>query len=179
MKVIIILKEDIKMRLWSIHPKYLDRAGLLACWREGLLAQSVLIKGEYSEIITLTDFKGYKVPQIRTKTAYYNHPQLIRFKGEDITILGYYLSIIWHEAKDRGYKFDITKIPQVVSTKQLTVTKGQLEYEWKHLENKLDYRHSQDQFDKNCKYTNYGKNIEAHPLFKVVEGSIESWEKIK
>ncbi|WP_368086417.1 pyrimidine dimer DNA glycosylase/endonuclease V [Nitrosomonas sp. Nm34] len=26
------------MRLWSIHPKYLDAKGLLALWREGLQA---------------------------------------------------------------------------------------------------------------------------------------------
>jgi len=30
------------MRLWTIHPKYLDRQGLLALWREALLAQKVL-----------------------------------------------------------------------------------------------------------------------------------------
>jgi hypothetical protein len=33
------------MRLWSLHPKHLDRQGLLAVWREGLLAQEVL-RGE-------------------------------------------------------------------------------------------------------------------------------------
>ncbi len=31
------------MRIWSLHPKYLDRQGLLACWRETLLAQKVMI----------------------------------------------------------------------------------------------------------------------------------------
>jgi len=47
------------MRLWSLHPKYLDSKGLVALWREALLAKAVL-NGET---------KGYK-----------NHPQLIRFK---------------------------------------------------------------------------------------------------
>jgi len=30
------------MRLWSLHPRYLDAKGLVALWREGLLAQKVL-----------------------------------------------------------------------------------------------------------------------------------------
>ena len=30
------------MRLWSLHPCYLDPAGLVAVWREGLLARAVL-----------------------------------------------------------------------------------------------------------------------------------------
>ena len=34
-----------RMRLWSLHPRYLDAKGLVALWREGLLAQAVL-KGQ-------------------------------------------------------------------------------------------------------------------------------------
>ncbi|MGP9584395.1 pyrimidine dimer DNA glycosylase/endonuclease V, partial [Micrococcaceae sp. AOP34-BR2-30] len=30
------------MRLWSLHPEVLDRQGLIAGWREALLAQAVL-----------------------------------------------------------------------------------------------------------------------------------------
>jgi hypothetical protein len=30
------------MRLWSLHPQYLDPQGLVALWREALLAQAVL-----------------------------------------------------------------------------------------------------------------------------------------
>jgi hypothetical protein len=47
------------MRLWSLHLKYLDRIGLIACWREGLLAKAVL--------------------EGKTK-GYTHHPQLIRFQ---------------------------------------------------------------------------------------------------
>ena len=50
------------MRLWSIHPKYLDTKGLLAVWREALLAKKVLENKT----------KGYK-----------NHPQLERFKQQN------------------------------------------------------------------------------------------------
>lgn len=168
------------MRLWSISPKYLDQKGLCGLWAEGLLAQKVL----------MGETKGYK-----------NHPQLERFKTEDISVLGYYLSIVWHEAKDRGYNFDITKIPEMVSTKQLTVTNKQLEYEFKHLQVKLLERDTQ-KFDKNFiligkpvhKYTSgsglnfacrnyslhntFSLEIEPHPIFKVVGGGIESWEKV-
>ncbi|MFP3165813.1 MAG: pyrimidine dimer DNA glycosylase/endonuclease V, partial [Nitrososphaeria archaeon] len=31
------------MRLWSLHPSFLDKQGILGVWREGLLAQKVLI----------------------------------------------------------------------------------------------------------------------------------------
>jgi hypothetical protein len=48
------------MRIWSIHPKYLDTKGIVALWREALLAKNVL-EGKT---------KGYK-----------NHPQLDRFKS--------------------------------------------------------------------------------------------------
>nr|WP_253280607.1 pyrimidine dimer DNA glycosylase/endonuclease V [Arcanobacterium phocae] len=50
------------MRLWSIRPSQLDRAALIAGWREGLLAQKVLAG--------LT--KGYR-----------HHPQLERFRAQD------------------------------------------------------------------------------------------------
>lgn len=157
------------MRLWSIHPKYLDQKGLGACWREGLLAQKVLKATLFGQDI------GYK-----------NHPQLDRFKvtesnhpiNETMALIGQYLFGIWQEAKRRGYNYDLDKIELLNSRASLPVTYGQLNYEWKHLENKLDDRHSQDQFDKNCQYTNYGKNIEPHPLFKPVNGDIEPWEKI-
>jgi hypothetical protein len=114
------------MRLWSIHPKYLDRQGLLAVWREGLLAQSVLLKGEYkkcpkclgsgfwstngecSEDDICPKCKGTG----KIKTSYYNHPALKRFKEADnpIKYINLYLLVIWEEANKRGYNFDKKKI---------------------------------------------------------------------
>ena len=100
------------MRIWSIHPKYLDAKGLVALWRETLLAQKVL-KGET---------KGYK-----------NHPQLIRFKQHKnpVGAIATYLTAVSNESNKRGYKFDTNKIP---------VTSGQLLYELKHLKKKLKLR---------------------------------------
>ena len=75
------------MRIWSLHPKYLDAKGLVALWREALLAQNVL----------LGKTRGYK-----------NHPQLERFKLYDDSLLamGFYLKVVYEEAKERGYNFD-------------------------------------------------------------------------
>lgn len=157
------------MRLWSLHPKYLDRQGLLAVWREGLLAQKVL----------LGETKGYK-----------NHSQLERFK-KYISPLGAihcYLHNIWKEARGRQYNFNYAKIGLYFDRpsyqEKLTVTKGQLEYEFEHLQKKLEKRDNFKRLENN-RFTNCAiyyqssTNLESHPLFKVIEGDIESWEKIK
>jgi len=77
------------MRLWSIHPKYLDTKGLVAVWREALLAKNVL--------------------KNKTK-SYKNHPQLKRFKNKPITIINSYLKTIYDEAKNRNYNFNKNKV---------------------------------------------------------------------
>ena len=66
------------MRLWSLHPAYLDTKALVACWREGLLTRKVL----------LGNTQGYR-----------NHPQLQRFKlqPDPIASLDQYLSAILDE----------------------------------------------------------------------------------
>jgi len=153
------------MRLWSIHPKYLDRQGLLGVWREGLLAQKVLV-GE-------------------TK-AYKNHPQLERFKKSRYPHLevATYLWGIWNEANRREYNFDDEKILgytynyQKYKSPILTITKGQLEYEFNHLQRKLHKRNYEKYKENNFIIRNIHE-YEPHPLFKVIEGDIEKWEKIK
>jgi len=139
------------MRLWSIHPQYLDRQGLLALWREGLLAQSV--------ILGLT--KGYT-----------RHPQLIRFEN-DISLINTYLQGVFEESVRRGYKFSSDKIGQITN-KKIQVTNGQIAYEFSHLLKKLDAR-SPLQYVKIKSLE--PSLIEQHPIFEVVPGSIESWEK--
>lgn len=141
------------MRLWSLHPQYLDYKGLIALWREGLLAQSV-IRGET---------KGYK-----------NHPQLERFTktSDPAGSIASYLFYIYRESQNRGYKFDREKIAEKGTNKKIMVTRGQVEFELDHLKNKLKDR------DK-LKY----KEIitirapKINPIFFKTEGAIESWEK--
>lgn len=142
------------MRLWSLHPSYLDRQGLLACWREGLLARKVL----------LGQTKGYR-----------NHPQLQRFKAQPDSIAvmdGYLLGII-EESLNRGYSFNREKIGAGLVDQKLTVTEGQLRFELEHLKNKLRKRDS-ERYDRIA-------TLEVpltHPLFRVVPGEVEDWEKV-
>ena len=144
------------MRLWSLNPKYLDSKGLLAVWREGLLAKKVL-EGRT---------KGYK-----------NHPQLIRFKNfeEPLSAINSYLYYIFLESQHRGYSFNESKISFIKSRKTITITKGQLKYELEHLLKKLKIR-DQKKFNE-VKNLNLSK-IETNPIFKVIEGKIEHWEKV-
>jgi hypothetical protein len=139
------------LRIWSLHPKYLDSKGLVALWRETLLAKHVL--------------------EGKTK-GYLNHPQLNRFKEakRPLDAINQYLSIVYAEAMNRGYKFDKTKYDTFKSIK-LKVTKGQLTYEAEHLLRKLKIRAPQ-QYEKFCK----NKTFDPHPIFSVVPGDIEEWE---
>lgn len=141
------------MRIWSLHPAHLDRAALVACWRETLLAQAVLAG--------------------RTK-GYQRHPQLERFRAhpDPLRMIGAYLGGIADEADARGYRFDRTRIlSPAADTSVLTVTEGQLALEWAHLGAKLVQRSPADA-DRWRSST-----PSTHPLFTVVPGSVESWER--
>lgn len=144
------------MRLWSLNPQYLDRQGLLAVWREGLLAKKVL-EGKT---------KGYK-----------NHPQLNRFKNstEVLELINAYLYGIYLEAEKRGYKFSADKIDNLkILHKKIKVNSGQVDYEFSHLLNKLKTREiSRYKAQKDI------KNPELHFLFTVVPGEVEDWEITK
>lgn len=142
------------MRIWSIHPKYLDTKGIVALWRETLLAKHVL--------------------EGKTK-GYLNHPQLNRFKehNEPLDAINYYLSIVFEEASIRGYNFNKDKFKKPRKIIPIFVNLGQMDYEYKHLQNKLKVR------DKaKLKEIQQYKKIDPHPLFKVKKGEIEDWEII-
>lgn len=141
------------MRLWSLHPKYLDARGLVALWREGLLAQAVL-RGAT---------RGYR-----------HHPQLERFRRQSapVAVLSEYLRVVQREAEARGYCFAAAKISRARSAARLTVTRGQLEYEWEHLKQKV-LRRAPDWSDRLRQVV----VPEPHPLFRVVRGGVEPWEK--
>lgn len=142
------------MRLWTVHPKYLDAKGLVALWREGLLAQKVL-RG---------DTRGYR-----------NHPQLIRFKTQSMpaAALACYLRVVHEEAIRRGYHFDATKIASCKRSARILETKGQLLYEWKHLKRKLRKRAPKWRAEFRRMAT-----PAPHPLFRIVEGARQEWEVV-
>ena len=106
------------MRLWSLHPVLLDRQGLVALWREGLLARKVLAG--------LT--KGYR-----------HHPQLERFR-ERAEMFDDYLFYVLHESRLRGYKFDASKIDGGPAIGVIDVTRDQLDFEHEHLLRKVEAR---------------------------------------
>ena len=141
------------MRLWSLHPRYLDPQGLVALWREALLARAVL--GGRT--------RGYR-----------NHPQLERFRSQSAprSAISSYLQGIHAEAVIRGYSFDRSKIGRARSQTSVLVTAGQVEYEWRHLLQKLAVRAP-------ALYEQWQAidAPECHPLFLVQPGPIESWER--
>jgi hypothetical protein len=142
------------MRIWTIHPRYLDRQGLLALWRESLLAQAVLLG--------------------KTK-GYLHHPQLIRFRDqhEPVEAIATYLAAVHEESLRRGYHFDKSLIQPVRTQVRILETQGQLYFEWKHLKLKLQTR-SPDQLLK----INQVMEPDPHPLFEIIPGEVREWEKI-
>ncbi len=150
------------MRLWTLHPQYLDTPGLLALWREALLARTV-IQGKTS---------GYK-----------NHPQLIRFRqsSDPLDYLEFYLATILEDSLIRGFDFNSSKLKLPSKTfshsklSRLPVTRDQVNYEWQHLLEKLKLRQP-SQFKKLKTLEN--DQIQINPLFKIIPGPVESWEKI-
>jgi hypothetical protein len=143
------------MRLWTLHPQYLDTKGLVAVWREGLLAQKVL-NGQT---------RGYR-----------HHPQLHRFINHPTPLIAIavYLNNVHLEATVRGYNFDATKIGSIKFCEPIVTTQGQLLYEWTHLLEKLKIRAP-------AYYTKFQSLTQpkAHLLFTIVPGEIETWEVLK
>jgi Pyrimidine dimer DNA glycosylase len=141
------------MRLWTIHPRYLDAQGLVALWREALLARAVL-RGET---------RGYR-----------HHPQLERFRAHSSPryAINAYLAAIHSEATDRGYAFDKRKIGPLRNVGSIPATTGQIVYEWKHLLRKLAVRSPALR-----RRWRKVRTPLCHPLFTRVPGLIEPWER--
>lgn len=141
------------MRLWSLHPCYLDPSGLVAVWREGLLARAVL-RGAT---------RGYR-----------HHPQLERFRASDrpVACVDSYLAAVCEEAARRGYRFDRRKLGRGRVRKRLPVSAGQVAYEWAHLLAKMRRRRPD-----HARALAFVSAPKAHPLFRVVPGPVADWER--
>lgn len=141
------------MRLWTVHPRYLDAKGLVAAWREALLAQKVLAGKT----------RGYR-----------HHPQLVRFQAqaEPTAVIASFLDGLAEEAQRRGYRFNTSKILRRRFGGRITETDGQLHYEWSHLKAKLRVR-APELF----RQLRSLKTPEAHPLFRIVRGGLRDWER--
>ncbi len=143
-----------KMRLWSLHPKYLDPQGLVALWREALLAKAV-IRGET---------RGYK-----------HHPQLQRFTSHPHPRLAInaYLAAVHDEAARRGYNFNRSKVGTVRVVQPISVSSGQLAHEWSHLQSKLSVRSPAVQAQWACVVV-----PACHPSFRRRPGPVAPWERV-
>lgn len=141
------------MRLWTLHPRYLDARGLVALWREALLAKAVL-RGET---------RGYR-----------HHPQLARFRAHAAPrfAINAYLAAVHAEATARGYKFDRRKIGPVRALTPIAATSGQIEYERRHLMRKLAVRDAARH-----RLWRGTKTLKCHPLFRRVRGPVAAWER--
>ena len=141
------------MRLWSLHPALLDRAGLVALWREALLAQAVLAGRT----------KGYRY-----------HPQLQRFERSrnPTGAISAYLWAVYEEAVRRGYRFDSSKIASERAPIRIAVTRGQVRFETEHLMKKLRRRAPE-----RLRLIRAGPRIKVHPMFRVRRGEMEDWER--
>ena len=132
------------MRLWTVHPRYLDVKGLLALWRESLLAQKVL----------MGKTKGWK-----------NHPQLDRFKKhpDPVSAIGFYLRCIYEEGKRRGYNFKKEKIyRESINVPIIKVSNDLVQHEFEQLKQKLKTRDP-----KGYKQLLKVKEIELNPIFSL------------
>ncbi len=142
------------MRLWSLHPKYLDARGLVALWREALLARAVL----------------------RGKTrGYRNHPQLQRFLSQrsPVGAINAYLAAVHVESVVRGYSFNRRKIGPESKCARIVVTDGQVRHEWRHLMRKLSRR------DPGLHRKWRGEStLQCHSSFRVRAGAVETWERV-
>jgi hypothetical protein len=141
------------MRLWTVHPRYLDAKGLTAAWREALLTQKVLSGAT----------AGYR-----------SHPQLIRFRSHPLPLhaMGAFLACLASEARQRGYLFDKTKILYPGTVEKIEETEGQLMFEWAHLLQKFQKREP-DLHSQHCKVIQPA----PHPLFLITSGEVREWEK--
>ena len=141
------------MRLWTLHPRYLDAKGLVAAWREGLLAQKVLAGKT----------KGYR-----------HHPQLARFRAlrKPVAAVATFLAAIAEEGARRGYKFDVARIASCRFRGRIPATRGQLRHEWEHLRAKLQQR-----APNLCSALDGIKAPRPHPLFRIIPGDVHDWER--
>jgi hypothetical protein len=141
------------MRLWSLHPKYLDARGLVALWREALLAKAVL--------------------QGKTR-GYRHHPQLERWRAsrDPVASLNAYLAEVYAEAERRGYRFERRKVGWRQLRVRLEVTRGQVDHEWAHLMKKLRLRDP-------MRYRELYRVQRPlpHPLIRIIPGPVAAWER--
>ena len=84
-----------------------------------------------------------------------------------------YLIPLVKEAERRDYRFDRSKIHPSRQVEKISVSRGQLSYEWVHLKEKI-HRRDPERYRQSADI----EFPEPHPSFEIIEGDIQAWEKI-
>lgn len=180
------------MRIWSLHPSLLDRRALVACWRETLLAQKVLrgLTRGYTNHPQLIRFRAHPQP-LEAVAAY------LSGLADEADARGYSFNraLIGAGEDDAGENSagkngtsnngtgkncaDKAEDPYA-SVARIPVPLGQLEYELAFLQHKVAGRDPEWEHQLSERLAARGTLAAcAHPLFEVVPGTIEPWEKTK
>ena len=180
------------MRIWSLRPYLLDRRALVACWRETLLAQKVLrgLTRGYTNHPQLIRFRAH--PQPLEAVATY-----LSGLADEADARGYSFNraLIGAGEDDAGENSagkngtsnngtgkncaDKAEDPYS-SVARIPVPLGQLEYELAFLQHKVAGRDPEWEHRLSERLAARGTLAAcAHPLFEVVPGAIEPWEKTK
>ena len=180
------------MRIWSLHPSLLDRRALVACWRETLLAQKVLqgLTRGYTNHPQLIRFRAHPQP-LEAVAAYlsgladeadargYSFNRALIGAGED----GADENSAGKNCPDKNCpdENDADKVENpYASVAVIPVPLGQLEYELAFLQHKVAGRDPEWEHRLSERLAARGELAAcAHPLFEVVPGAIEPWEKTK
>ena len=185
------------MRIWSLHPSLLDRRALVACWRETLLAQKVLrgLTRGYTNHPQLIRFRAHPQPleavaadlcglADEADARGYSFNRALIGAGED--------EAGGHGAGENSAGKNGTSnngtgkncadkagnpYPSVA---HIPVPLGQLEYALAFLRHKVAGRAPEWEHRLSERLAARGELAAcAHPLFEVVPGAIEPWEKTK
>lgn len=180
------------MRIWSLHPSLLDRRALVACWRETLLAQKVLrgLTRGYTNHPQLIRFRAHPQP-LEAVAAY------LSGLADEADARGYSFNraLIGAGEDDAGENnagkngtsnngtgkngADKAEDPYA-SVAPIPVHLGQLEYELAFLQHKVAGRDPEWEHRLSERLAARDELAAcAHPLFEVVPGAIEPWEKTK
>lgn len=146
------------MRLWSFHPKYLDPCGSWRCYSEGMGGIRALL--------------GHQ-------RMHAQHPQLERWRALDnpTNAIAWYLDVVHTEASWNNMQWAAEHTEHMAHVDSprptITVTHGQLVWEWQHYRHKLETQRGRDRYLAGLPAV-YG--VEPHPMLRVVEGLVEPWE---
>ena len=180
------------MRIWSLRPCLLDRRALVACWRETLLAQKVLrgLTRGYTNHPQLIRFRAHPQPLEAVATYLsgladeadargYSFNRALIGAGEDSTNEN---SAGKNGTSNNGTGKNCADKAEdpYASVARIPVPLGQLEYELAFLQHKVAGRDPEWEHRLSERLAARGTLAAcAHPLFEVVPGAIEPWEKTK